>query len=65
MAKTPDAKTHLGLQFYNKTTQRKYNALVWGLLDADNGTIEGNITRNPRTACRWLSQRTLPSASMP
>lgn len=48
VAKTPDAKTHLGLQFYNKTTQRKYNALVWGLLDADNGTIEGNITRNPK-----------------
>ena len=48
VAKTPDAKTHLGLQFYNKTTQRKNNALVWGLLDADNGTIEGNITRNPK-----------------
>lgn len=48
VAKTPDAKTHLGLQFYNKTTQRKYNALVWGLLDTDNGTIEGNITRNPK-----------------
>ena len=31
VAKTPDAKTHLGLQFYNKTTQRKYNALVWGI----------------------------------
>ena len=28
VAKTPDAKTHLGLQFYNKTTKRKYNALV-------------------------------------
>lgn len=48
VAKTPDAKTHLGLQFYNKTTQRKYNALVWGILEHDDGTIEGNITRNPR-----------------
>ena len=48
VAKTPDAKTHLGLQFYNKTTQRKYNALVWGILEHDEGTIEGNITRNPR-----------------
>ena len=27
IAKTPDAKTHLGLQFYNKTTKREYNAL--------------------------------------
>lgn len=48
VAKTPDAKTHLGLQFYNKTTQREYNALVWGIVDEDSGTIEGNITRNPR-----------------
>lgn len=48
VAKTPDAKTHLGLQFYNKTTKRKYNALVWGIVDQDEGTITGNIGRNPR-----------------
>lgn len=48
VAKTPDAKTHLGLQFYNKTTKRKYNALVWGTVENDEGTIEGNIGRNPR-----------------
>lgn len=48
VAKTPDAKTHLGLQFYNKTTKRKYNALVWGIVDQDEGTIEGNIGRNPK-----------------
>ena len=47
-AKTPDAKTHLGLQFYNKTTKREYNALVWGIIDEDEGTIEGNIGRNPK-----------------
>ena len=48
VAKTPDAKTHLGLQFYNKTTQREYNALVWGIIDEDEGTIEGYIGRNPK-----------------
>ena len=48
IAKTPDAKTHLGLQFYNKTTKREYNALVWGIIDEDEGTIEGNIGRNPK-----------------
>ena len=48
VAKTPNAKTHLGLQFYNKTTQREYNALVWGIIDEDEGTIEGNIGRNPK-----------------
>lgn len=48
VAKTPDAKTHLGLQFYNKTTKRKYNALVWGVVENNAGTIEGNIGRNPK-----------------
>ncbi len=48
VAKTPDAKTHLGLQFYNKTTKRKYKALVWGIVENNEGTIEGNIGRNPK-----------------
>ena len=48
VAKTPDAKTHLGLQFYNKTTKRKYNALVWGVVENNEGTREGTIGRNPK-----------------
>ena len=48
VAKTPEAKTHLGLQFFNKTTKRKYVALVWGIIDQDDGTITGNIGRNPK-----------------
>ncbi len=48
VAKTPDAKTHLGNQFFNKTTKRQYNALVWGNFDEDTGTIEGNIARHPK-----------------
>ena len=48
IAKTPDAKTHLGLQFFNKTTKRKYQALVWGIVEENEGRIEGNIARNPK-----------------
>ena len=48
VAKTPDAKTDLGRQFFNKTTRREYLALVWGNFDNDEGTIEGNIMRNPK-----------------
>ena len=48
IAKTPDAKTNLGLQFFNKTTKRKYRALVWGTVEQDEGTIVGNIARNPK-----------------
>ena len=48
VAKTPNAKTKLCLQFFNKTTRRRYNALVWGNLQEDEGRIEGNIARNPK-----------------
>lgn len=48
VAKTPEAKTHLGLQFFNKTTQREYHALVWGAIDENEGTVVGNIARNPK-----------------
>lgn len=48
VAKTAHAKAFLGQQFFNKTTRRTYNALVWGIPKEDRGTVVGNITRNPR-----------------
>lgn len=48
VAKTPDAKTRLGVQFFNKTTRRRYRALVWGDFAEEAGRIEGNIGRDPR-----------------
>lgn len=48
VAKTPDAKTHLGNQFFHKTTRREYVALAWGDFPEKEGTITGNIARNPR-----------------
>ena len=52
VAKTAEAKTSLGKQFFNKTTHRAYNALVWGNLAEDSGRIEGNITRDPKDRLR-------------
>ena len=46
IAKTPRAKTHLGLQFFNKTTKRQYVAVVWGEMKDIDGTVEGNIGRS-------------------
>ena len=46
VAKTPDAKTNLGRQFFNKTTKREYRALVWGCPQPPVGRIEGNIGRS-------------------
>jgi len=48
VAKTPEAKTELGAQFFNHDTHRSYQALVWGNLTEDSGRIEGNIGRDPR-----------------
>ena len=52
VAKTPNAKTSLGKQFFNKTTHRSYNALVWGNFVEDEGRIEGNIGRDPKDRLR-------------
>ena len=46
VAKTEQAKNRLSRQFYTKTTERLYHALVWGSLKEDSGTITGNIGRS-------------------
>ena len=48
IAKTDLAMNSLAKQFFNRTTKRSYYALVWGNLDEEEGTIEGNIGRNLR-----------------
>lgn len=48
VAKTPDAKTFLGKQFFNKTTRREYVAVVWGVPEPPVGRVEGNIGRSVR-----------------
>lgn len=48
VAKTPEAKTCLGEQFFNKTTRREYVAIIWGEFPEKEGTITGNIARNPK-----------------
>ena len=48
VAKTPEAKSSLGKQFFDHNTHRTYNALVWGNIVEDEGRIEGNIGRDPR-----------------
>lgn len=46
VAKTEFAKMHLAKQFFDRTTKRRYNALVWGNLSDDEGTVTGNIGRS-------------------
>ncbi len=46
IAKTEQAMTHLTKQFADKTSEREYVAIVWGNIDEEEGTIEGNIDRH-------------------
>ncbi|HMC00641.1 MAG TPA: RluA family pseudouridine synthase, partial [Flavobacteriaceae bacterium] len=48
VAKTEDAMNHLSKQFFDKTSEREYVALVWGNVEEDEGTVEGNIGRHPK-----------------
>jgi 23S rRNA pseudouridine1911/1915/1917 synthase len=48
IAKTEFALNKLARQFFERTTHRTYNALVWGHFDTASGTVEGNIGRNIR-----------------
>jgi 23S rRNA pseudouridine1911/1915/1917 synthase len=46
VAKTEFAMAHLSKQFFERTTERIYYALVWGNVDDNEGRIEGNIGRS-------------------
>ena len=46
MAKNEIALSKLAKQFFDRTTKRTYNAIVWGDFAEDEGTIEGNVGRN-------------------
>lgn len=48
LAKNEYAMAFMAKQFFDRTTERQYVAIVWGDLKADEGTIIGNLGRNPK-----------------
>ena len=48
VAKNETAQTILAAQFFEHSITRRYQALVWGDFNEDEGTIEGNIGRSIR-----------------
>lgn len=48
IAKNEEAQIFLAKQFFEHTIERKYNALVWGDFNEDDGTIVGNLARSAR-----------------
>lgn len=52
VAREDYAMTHLARQFFDRTTERTYVALVWGDFDEMEGEIEGHIGRHERDRLR-------------
>jgi len=52
VAKTEQAMAYLTKQFAEKTSEREYVALVWGNIEEDEGTVEGNIGRHDTNRMR-------------
>ena len=48
VAKNEMALNRLSRQFFERTTDRRYQALVWGVPDPPEGTITGHVGRNIR-----------------
>ena len=48
ISKNEEAMTRLAKQFYDHSIERSYQALVWGDFEEEEGTIEGNLGRNPK-----------------
>ena len=46
VAKTEYAKNFLAKQFFDKTSERTYTALVWGNMEEEEGTVTGHIGRS-------------------
>jgi len=46
IAKTESTMSHLAKQFFDRTVDRRYLALVWGNVKDEEGTIKTNLARN-------------------
>lgn len=53
VAKNDEAQLKLAKQFFNHTTERRYQAIVWGDIKEPEGTIDKNITRDPNDRLRF------------
>lgn len=53
VAKNDEAQLNLAKQFFDHSIERRYVAIVWGNLKEDEGTIDGNIGRDPNDRLRF------------
>jgi 23S rRNA pseudouridine1911/1915/1917 synthase len=55
VAKNDEAQLRLARQFFDHSIERRYNAIVWGDLREDEGTVESFIGRDPSDRLRFRS----------
>ncbi len=55
IAKNEFAKMFLAQQFFHKTTERLYQAVVWGVLKEDSGTVDTYLGRNPKDRLQFAN----------
>jgi 23S rRNA pseudouridine1911/1915/1917 synthase len=48
VAKNSFTHSELSKQFFERTTDREYNAIVWGVLKKDKGIVDSNLARSTR-----------------
>lgn len=53
VAKNPESQLKLAKQFFDHSIDRRYVAVVWGDLPEDEGTIDGDIGRDPGDRLRF------------
>ncbi|MBP5235361.1 MAG: RluA family pseudouridine synthase [Bacteroidales bacterium] len=53
VAKNDEAQLNLAQQFFVHSIERKYVAVVWGNIKEDEGTIVGNIGRDPNDRLKF------------
>ena len=60
VAKNDEAQLKLAKQFFDHSIERRYQAIVWGNISEDEGTVDMNIMRDPndRTCYRTTDDET-------
>ena len=53
VAKNEESQLKLARQFFDHSIERRYVAVVWGDVKEDEGTVDGNIGRDPNDRLRF------------
>jgi 23S rRNA pseudouridine1911/1915/1917 synthase len=55
VAKNDEAQLNLARQFFDHTIERRYVAIVWGDMPADEGTVDAALMRDPSDRLRFTT----------